>query len=330
LELILISTWPLPKTRTQTLGPDSVRLRKNLLKKLETIVPTLASMDAPSGPLAEHLADWKAFLLGKGRGQRHAGEGHARVVKLMALAKADRLSDLTLTRLQAALAALRDDELSLRTVHHYTRLVKNFTKWAWRDGRTREDLLAHLQPPDHPESDRRRVRRALTVPELARLVEAAEAGSVRRQPSGLDRAMLYRITAGTGFRSEEMQSLTPESFDLDGDCPTITVAAADSKRRRRDGQPIQPTLAALLRPWLAERPQGQPIFPGDRWQILEALKADESAAGIEYKNEGGFADFHALRHNADSRIMPTETLGLWFFRLFPKVSGIAPREDDAA
>src|SRR6516162_7590053 len=167
-------------------------------------------------PLAEHLADWRAFLLGKGRSQRHADEGHARVVKLMTLAKADRLSDLVLTRLQAALAALRDDGdgLSLRTVHHYARLVKNFTKWAWRDGRTREDLLAHLQPPDNPESDRRRIRRVLTVPELVRLVEVAERGPDRRQLSGIDRAMLYRITAGTGFRSEEMQSLTPESFDL--------------------------------------------------------------------------------------------------------------------
>jgi site-specific recombinase XerD len=27
---------------------------------------------------------------------------------------------------------------------------------------------------------------------------------------------------------------------------------------------------------------------------------------------------HLLRHNADSRIMPTETLVLWFFRLFPR------------
>jgi hypothetical protein len=55
-------------------------------------------------PLLEHLADWKAFLLGKERSERHANEGHARRVKLMALAKATRLSDLTLARLQTALA----------------------------------------------------------------------------------------------------------------------------------------------------------------------------------------------------------------------------------
>ena len=90
-----------------------------------------------SRPLAEHLADWKAFQLGKGVTQRHADEGYARVVKLVALAKAEHLSDLTLARLQAALALLRGMGLALRTIHHHVRLVKNFSRWLWRDGRTR-------------------------------------------------------------------------------------------------------------------------------------------------------------------------------------------------
>ena len=37
-----------------------------------------------------------------------------------------------------------------------------------------------------------------------------------------------------------------------------------------------------------------------------------------------------LFHNADSRIMPTETLVLWFFGLFPGSLESPPREDDAA
>jgi hypothetical protein len=81
-------------------------------------------------PLTEHMDAWRTYLLGKGNSHRHADEGHARVVKLMTEAKANRLSDLTLTRLQTALASLKSRGLSLRTVHHYTRLTKNFTKWA--------------------------------------------------------------------------------------------------------------------------------------------------------------------------------------------------------
>lgn len=209
-------------------------------------------------PIREHLADWKAFQHSKEVSARHANEGHARVVRLLTLAKASRLSDLSLARVQGALALLRGQGLSLRTVHHYVRLVKSFTKWLWRDGRTHEDLLAHLQPPDNPESDRRRERRALTEDELLRLIHATERRAAKCYLTGIDRAMLYRVALGTGFRSGELRSLTVASFDLDGDCPTITVEAADSKRRRRDVQPIQPGLAAMLRPWLAPE---NPINP---------------------------------------------------------------------
>jgi integrase len=222
----------------------------------------------------EHLTDWRDYLLAKGSSQRHASEGHARLVKLVMLARAKRLSDLTPSTVQKALAILKGEELSLRTIHHYTRLAKNFSRWDWHDGRTREDDLAHLRPPANPETDRRRERRALTTEELLRLVKAAEHGEVRCRLAGPDRAMLYRIALGTGYRSGELQSLTPESFDLDGEYPTITVEAGSSKRRRREVQPIQPALAALLRLWLADKPRGERIFPVNRWAILTGLKAD--------------------------------------------------------
>jgi hypothetical protein len=111
-------------------------------------------------------------------------------VKLMALAKANRLSDFMLTRLQTALASLKDAGLSSRTVHHYTRLTKSFTKWEWRDGRTREDLWAHVQPPENHEFYRRGERRELSVDEPEGPVRAAEQGPERRRLSGIDRAML--------------------------------------------------------------------------------------------------------------------------------------------
>jgi integrase len=44
--------------------------------------------------------------------------------------------------------------------------------------------------------------------------------------TGTDRAMLYRVAMGTGFRSGELRSLTPESFDLNGNTSRFTVEAA--------------------------------------------------------------------------------------------------------
>lgn len=46
------------------------------------------------------------------------------------------------------------------------------------------------------------------------------------------RAMAYRVALGTGFRVNELRSLTVASFDLDTDTPTVTVDAVHSKRRR--------------------------------------------------------------------------------------------------
>jgi integrase len=209
--------------------------------------------------VADHLDDFHAYLIGKGSTQQHANLTRNRVTRLIELARARRVSDLAPSRVQSALKTVRDEGASLRSVHHYTRCVKGFSRWLWRDGRAREDTLAHLTS-QNPDADRRHERRALIPDELARLIQAAERGGVVLKVSGPDRAALYRVAAGTGFRANELRSLTPESFDLDAETPTVTVKAAYSKRRRDDAQPIRTDLAEALRPWVASKAPGRPVF----------------------------------------------------------------------
>ena len=135
-------------------------------------------------PLSEHLADWHAFLIGKGSTEPYANLSRNRVARLIELAHAGRISELAPSRVQAALKAIRDGDkdragVSLRSLHHYTRVAKGFSRWLWRDGRAREDTLAHLTSPN-PDADRRHERRALTPGEMVRLILAAESGSCRR------------------------------------------------------------------------------------------------------------------------------------------------------
>jgi integrase len=247
-------------------------------------------------PLADHLADFHVFLTGKGSTPEHANLTRNRVARLIELAHARRVSDLAPSRVQAALKTIRDEGISLRSVHHYTRAVKGFSRWLWRDGRAREDTLAHLTS-QNPDSDRRHERRALTPDEMARLFLAAERGGVVLTVTGPDRAALYRVAAGTGFRANELRSLAPESFDLDAGSPTVTVAAAYSKRRRDDVQPIRPDLAEALRPWVASRTPGRPVFGKLTRRTAEMIRVDLEAAGIAYETSSGVADFHALRHS---------------------------------
>ena len=130
-----------------------------------------------------------------------------------------------------------------------------------------------------------------------RLLLAAEQGPLVKSLSGPDRARLYALALGTGFRAAELGSLTPESFHLDSDPPTATVKAGYSKRRRDDVQPIRGDLAEAMRPWIASKPPGEPLFRlTDR--TAEMLRVDLGAAGIPHETASGTVDFHSLRFAA--------------------------------
>ncbi len=283
----------------------------------------LVVLDADGKVVDGHLADHHAALLAKGVTRDRADLVRTRVKKVLRLAKAERISQLSPSAVQGAIAAVREKGLSLQTCNDTLRSVKQFSRWLWRDGRAREDVLAHLTG-FNAALDRRHDRRALTDEELARLIAAAESGPVVMGMAGPDRAMLYRVALGTGFRANELRNLTPESFDLDADPPTITVQAAYSKHRRKDVQPIRRDLANLLRPWLETRAAGQPTFTmpdraakmmqkdltkaREKWveeaKSPEARKQRDDSYFLVYQDSAGLvADFHALRHTYVSRLV---------------------------
>jgi excisionase family DNA binding protein len=192
---------------------------------------------------------------------------------------------------------------SVETTNQYLGHVKAFCRWLVRDGRAGNNPLMHLET-GNVGVDRRHDRRELEAEELRRLLDVTR-GSTRvfRGLAGADRYALYATACGTGFRAGGLASLTPESFDLDADPPTVTLAARRNKSRVLKVQPLPPDLAELLRGYLAGRPPGQPVW-GGTWPRdglgAEMLRLDLEAAGIPYAMEGPdgplYADFHALRH----------------------------------
>ena len=150
-----------------------------------------------------------------------------------------------------------------------------------------------LRPPA-PRPTARRVRQALTPEEATRLFEASERGPTVGGMTGPDRARLYALALGTGFRASELATLTPERFDLTSSPPTATVPGAYTKNRKEAVQPLPPTLAARLAPWLATLPLGKPVFNMPQRRVA-MIRFDLTAAGIEYETPSGVADFHSLR-----------------------------------
>src|SRR5262249_26959179 len=145
----------------------------------------------------------------------------------------------------------------------------------------------------------------LDAGELRRLLAAArDSARTFRGLAGRDRYVLYAAACGTGFRASGLASLTPESFDLDAEPPTATLAARRNKSRKLKVQPLPPDVAELLREYLDGKPAGQPVWGGpwaEERQAAAMLRIDLQAAGIPYAVEGPdgplYADFHALRHS---------------------------------
>ncbi len=269
----------------------AAKLEKEAAQFKEGIVDTFTEHRRTR--LAIHVDDYERHLLASSSRQ-HVKTTIPRIKKVIDGCGFTYFPDIAPSRVQEFISELRSKGLSIQTCNFYLKALKAFCQWCVRDRRMQDNPLVHVQGGNVKE-DRRHDRRALQPEELRELLEVTALQPTRYGMTGPDRALLYRVAVETGFRLNELRSLTPESFEL-GDSPTITVAAGYSKRGNTDVQPIRTELADILRPWLSSRPNGQPVFSIPE-KAAKMLKADLEAAQIPYEDSSGrFVDFHALRH----------------------------------
>lgn len=143
-----------------------------------------------------------------------------------------------------------------------------------------------------------KISRALAS--VVRVSACTRSGPVRHKLAGLSRAMLYRVAMETGLRRNELRTLTPSSFELESETPTVFVEAAESKNRKTTLLPIRPELADELREWFhaTGKAADTQLWPELTNHTAKMLKADLEAAGIAYRDDSGlYADFHSLRHS---------------------------------
>ena len=202
----------------------------------------------------------------------------------------------------------RPQGLSLQTVNHIADAVKAFTKWLVEHRRLERNPFLGVKK-SNVQLDVRHRRGELTTAEVSMLLSSTRAsGCDYRGLSCGDRAMLYEVALGTGFRRSELASLTPAGFHLDADVPTIALPAKATKNRRKVVQPISRQLAERLKPFLAGIEHNGPVWPGS-WceRSSDMLKADLRRAGIPYDiatfDGTEHRDFHALRATCISNII---------------------------
>jgi integrase len=250
------------------------------------------------------LADFKAYLTAKGKTAKHVNQTHTHCRAVLDGCRFGTFPELDSVRLAGWLAEQRETErIGPKTSNYYLRDFKAFVRWLGKLGRMPKGHPCLDVEPIDAGQDVRRARRELAPAELLAVLAAAKASG--RRFKGLDgsrRYYLYLTACGTGFRVQELASLTPEAFSLDGQIPTATVSAKRSENRRVSMQPLPAGVVAELRPWLAEQRSGKPLWPGS-WKnkAAEMIQVDLSAAGVPYSLRAAdgtdrYADFHALRH----------------------------------
>ncbi len=248
--------------------------------------------------VAHHVKKWQKVLRDKGNTETHVQTSTNRVTALFRVMGTVRLVDLQPEKVQTALAEIGRTS-SPNTARHYLTALRGFVKWCMETDKLLYSPIRGVKRPTIAGDTF--TRRPISIEEFGKLLIATRIRKAKAPIHGVERARFYEVLANTGFRKGEALSLVPESFALDGDDPFVVVAAAYSKRRRRDEQLVSPDFAASIRPWLATKEPRKPIFAFPRRMGFERIfRGDCKAAGITVRGKKGgeILGLHSLRRLA--------------------------------
>jgi integrase len=310
------------RTATEALAR---KIEGDALLRANGIIDTVAEKlaQSASAPLESHIATFEATMRAKGGTETHVRRTLSFIRGVAAACRFERLLDLDAARVSAHVGDLKRLGMGARSINARLTALKSLTGWLFKTERLRTDPMKQVAKLNTA-TDRRRLRRAFTDEELARLIHAAENGPVVRTVVGPDRAMLYRVAVETGLRASELASLTPASFRLkDLGLATVTVAAAYSKHRREDVVPLRPDLARAILMYITGKQYMSRLFkvPHKSAAMLRADLQRARAAWIKETSDraerrtrrqssflavrdhaGRVVDFHALRHTFITRL----------------------------
>jgi len=182
-----------------------------------------------------------------------------------------------------------------RTLHNIRCTLKAFLRWAVEARRVERSALdaVNVETGD-VQTDRRRIRRALTDTEVAKLFGAV---------AGTDREIVYRAALATGLRWRECRELQWRDVQLDGRA-SLRLRPEATKSKRADVVPLAADVAKRLAELRKLRPYATPtdaVFP--RMPDFGQWHDDVTAAGIDYRDaEGRIAGFHSLRVTLGTRL----------------------------
>ena len=249
-------------------------------------------------PLTEHLKDFSEGLEADKCKKVYIHQIKANIERILSGCGFKVWTDIDGNKVKTFLAKSRgSDGYGERTYNTYLKGFKEFCSWMLK-----EDRATGVNPMKNhntiKQTEFRKKRRALTVAEAHRLLDATTNAPRRYNMTGYERALVYRLALESGLRAGEIKSLMVLSFDFESKHKTVHVESSDTKGKRpADLILITETAEALKKSFADKEPTDKAFAMPHKTSTVAMLKADLSDAGIEYRDANGRdCDFHSLRH----------------------------------
>ena len=244
--------------------------------------------------LTEHLIDFHRGLTAAGCSRRYADQVKERIGFIFTDCGFKTWTDIDANMVLTFLDDLRTKKgIGQRSFNYYLKACKRFCRWMIKERRA-----SAPNPLDHlsyiKQTEFRNKRRALTLPEQFKLLEATEAAPSRFNMTGHERALVYCLALETGLRANEIRSLTVSAFNFAKD--TVTVQAGFTKNKETAIMDLKHSTAARFKTFLTGKLPNVKIFAMPT-STAKMIRKDLEAAQIPYKTDDGQVDFHGLRHS---------------------------------
>ncbi len=288
----------------------------------------LTTARAAASPLAGFVAEYERSLVARALSSVYRRDALRAVRRIIKEAPLKTLRDLRREVVEPWFARVLEGGMRARTRNLHREAVLAFANWLRELGKLQDHDLLKL-PRANTKTDPVRQRRALTVDEIGRLLNAARTRSLegrtrgrgtaphklsdgfaqRLDHKGRERELIYRTLLFTGLRLNELRTLTVGNLDLTPGVELLCLDAANEKNGVGSTLPLRTELAEDLRGWIKR----QGLTPSDRLfrvprNLLRTFEADLKAAEIPKRDERGrTVDLHALRTTFGTFLSATGT-----------------------
>jgi integrase len=270
-----------------------------------------ASSIQPPRDLHDRVEQYATMLRSRDRTEAHVITTRRNIRWIIEAVGARRFADLEADAIYQVLARQRKakQRFGATTANSYIRAVRGFCRWAVRRGFIARDPSAALAP-FNTATDRRFARRALSLPDLRRLLAVAREALPYCGLTGEERYWLYRLVVETRLRPGSIRALRVADIVLDGPVPHIRIAASSQKARRQSVAPLRRDTAEELQTRFEGLESTDWAFAVPANYLLTTmLKRDLEAAGIPFTTEpqpdcpnGLRVDFYSLKHTGATMV----------------------------